>query len=1044
MTTNALRLPDPNQLVYVRGRHWVVSEVRRSTLGDREPQHVVDLVSVDDLGLGDELTVVWEVEPGARVLDRETFPTPSADSFDRPDRLDAFLDALRWSAVTSADSRTLQSPWRSGIAIEDYQLDPLVKALDMPRVNLLVADDVGLGKTIETGLVIQELILRHRVRTVLVVCPASLCLKWKQEMAEKFGLEFRIVDAELIRTLRRERGLSASPWQHFPRLITSMDWLKAPRPMSLMREVLSQYSPYTYPRAFDLLVIDEVHNVAPSGRGKYATDSLRTKAIREIAPHFEHRIYLSATPHNGYSESWQALLELLDPQRFARGVDPPDDHLRRVMIRRLKSDLRDDPNLRRPDGSPRFADRHIHELDVDYPDDERHAHATLTKYRRARSQGADRANDFVTLLLKKRFFSSPLAFAKTLEAHIRTLEKAPARSRDAARQLELAIARVDDETADEAELAEAEEDALAVAAAATGPLDARSRALLDELRSWSDGNQNRADAKAQRLIRYLDETCRPGAAWKDERVIVFTEYRDTQDYLYDLLGRHLPERDLRDRVALLYGGMDTVRRERVKDEFQAHPSRSTVRILLATDAASEGIDLQRHCHRLVHYDVPFNPAKMEQRNGRVDRHGQQAREVLIHHFVGAGFREQADTIENDLEFLYRVAQKMNQQREDLGRVAPLLGDEIERKLLGDHKASVEVSPRRAGRERQRLKKLELDLRARLAELAEKVDDSRNELGISPDAVLRVVNTALELARQAPLVSLGGSRYKVGRLTGSWARTIIDLPDRLSGEPRPITFDHETAEDTDDVVLAHLNHPLVAQSIRLLRGSIWSTSDDSLSRVTARIVPDAALGELVVAVHARLVVTGGRGARLHEEVIEAGGRLASGRFSRQSYGPERLQSLLRASTEEPAPPHVREQLADAWPAIESPLQQALGLRAADRVESLTRRLLARLDDETATMRAVLIDLQRSIFETLRTLAAPEQLTLGFDKAERDQFDRDVDALRARAKSVPQEIEREEQAIRARYADPKTWMFPAAVTFLVPRRLSEHGLRDTLGI
>src|SRR5262249_12060868 len=168
---STLSPPEENQLVRVRGQHWVVSVVRPNA--HDEPQHLVELTSVEDDGLGEDLTVVWEVEPGARILEKETFPTPQRGRFDDPERLAAFLDAVRWGAVNSADSRALQAPFRSGITIEDYQLDPVVRALSMPRVNLLIADDVGLGKTIEAGLVIQEMLLRHRARTVIVVCPAS-------------------------------------------------------------------------------------------------------------------------------------------------------------------------------------------------------------------------------------------------------------------------------------------------------------------------------------------------------------------------------------------------------------------------------------------------------------------------------------------------------------------------------------------------------------------------------------------------------------------------------------------------------------------------------------------------------------------------------------------------------------------------------------------------------------------------------------------------------------------------------------------------------
>jgi SNF2 family DNA or RNA helicase len=120
----------------------------------------------------------------------------------------------------------------------------------MPRVNLLIADDVGLGKTIEAGLVVQEMILRHRVRTVLIVCPSSLQVQWKEEMRDKFGLEFRIIDSEAISNLRRKRGIHVNPWSHFPRLITSIDFLKRERPLRTFRETLPAGDQPTYPRAY--------------------------------------------------------------------------------------------------------------------------------------------------------------------------------------------------------------------------------------------------------------------------------------------------------------------------------------------------------------------------------------------------------------------------------------------------------------------------------------------------------------------------------------------------------------------------------------------------------------------------------------------------------------------------------------------------------------------------------------------------------------------------------------------------------------------------
>lgn len=1059
------------QLVRVRGRHWVVTEVRRGTLdidvlaGPDQVQHLVELSSVDDDGLGDELKVIWEVEPDVRILERETLPEPHADRFDDPARLDAFLDAVRWGAISSAGSTALQAPFRSGITIEDYQLDPVVRALSMPRVNLLIADDVGLGKTIEAGLVIQEMLLRHRARTVLVVCPASLCLKWQSEMSDKFGLEFRIVDAELVRRLRRERGLAANPWKHFPRLIVSIDWLKRPRAMSLFRDVLP--ASHTYPRAFDILVIDEVHNVAPSGTGRYATDSQRTKAIRELAPHFEHHLYLSATPHNGYSESWQALLELLDPQRFARGVPPVERSLRRAMVRRLKSELRDDPALANPDGTPRFAERKIIELEVAYPDHEREAHALLWRYTRSRlaaagsDTGARQAADFVTLLLKKRLFSSPAAFAQTLRTHIATLAtQAEAASNPKA--LQVAFDRIEEDIADDDAYSEAVEEALAAAAGAGGTVSEEQRSLLEAMTTWAEQWQHRPDAKAQRLLDFLDETCRRQDAdgrwsWNDERVIVFTEYRDTQLYLYNLLADRLPEGELADRVALIYGGMDANDRERIKAEFQAHPTRRPLRILLATDAASEGIDLQLHCHRIVHVETPFNPGRMEQRNGRVDRHLQPSPEVLIYHFIGAGWQNAAaGSLEDDLQFLTRLAHKLNQAREDLGNVGPLLAEQVERQMLGES-ASLDVQPDSKRKAATGVLRVERDLREEVARLARRLDDTRTELGVTPAAIERVVRTGLELARQAPLTPAtlnrpagdrrpAGPVFQVGQLTGSWARTVLDLPDPLEPERiRPITFDHAVAADgADDVVLAHLGHPLVAQAMRLLRGRIWSSVGESdLSRVTARVVPDADLSELVVAIHARLVITGRGGHRLHEEVVAAGGRVAAGRFSREGYGINELARVFAAATDEMPPAYVREALTAIWPDIQEQLRGAIANRAGDRADSLTRSLLQRVEDDVTTMRTVLSELRTSILAELARLEEPEQLMLDFDIDERSQFTRDIDALRARADAIPAEIDDEELAIRRRYDDQALRLFPAAVTFLVPRRMLTGGIDEAIG-
>jgi hypothetical protein len=187
-------------------------------------------------------------------------------------------------------------PWIANV--EAFQLEPLRCALQSPRTNLLLADDVGLGKTIEAGLVVQELLLRHRARSVVIVCPPSLALKWQDEMREKFGLDFVIVNSELMAQVRRTHGLAANPFRLFPRVIVSMAWLPTLRARRLLRDVYAQVGEAGSARrfAFDVLVVDEAHHIAPSspsatggGRG-YAVDSQRTLATRELAKVCEHRL----------------------------------------------------------------------------------------------------------------------------------------------------------------------------------------------------------------------------------------------------------------------------------------------------------------------------------------------------------------------------------------------------------------------------------------------------------------------------------------------------------------------------------------------------------------------------------------------------------------------------------------------------------------------------------------------------------------------------------------------------------------------------------
>ena len=235
------------------------------------------------------------------------------------------------------------------------------------------------------------------------------------------------------------------------------------------------------------------------------------------------------------------------------------------------------------------------------------------------------------------------------------------------------------------------------------------------------------------------------------------------------------------------------------------------------------------------------------------------------------------------------------------------------------------------------------------------------------------------------------------------------------------------------MLVHLNHRLVQTCLRLLRAEVWSDSGrKKLHRIEARVVPDSALPTPAVIAHARLVVIGGDSHRLHEEIITAGGLLKEGRFTRMNLG--QITEALAAATDEEPSEATKKRFLKLWGEITPSVQQALTARMTDRTKGLEKRLLERSDKEAQDIESILLELKRAIEAELDE---PEyrQLEL-FSDPERDQLERNKDFLRDRVKQIPGEIQRENEAIRARFADPQARMFPVAVTFLVPRGLASH--------
>lgn len=1026
-STTSAQPPNVGQLAHVRGRRFVTLDVVGLESGVDTKHHLVRLASVDD-SLGDEITVVWEAEPNAEAMDFDELPQPVA--FDDPDTLDAFLNAVRWGVVNDIDRGTYLAPYRSGIKIEDYQLDPLVRALQVPRANLLLSDGVGLGKTIEAGLVIQEFVQRNRIQRVLILCPSSLQLQWQEEMRDKFGLEFRIIDHEAVRNLRRRQGIHANPWASYPRLIASYDFLKQDHVYRVFSDLLPENS---FPRRFGLLVVDECHNVAPGGRG--LRNSQRTNLIRNISPHFEHKLFLSATPHNGFRESFTSLLALLDNQRYQRGLPINQEQLHSVtMVRRLKSDA----GL-----AERFCKRTIEPLYVDYSEGERKAHLLLQEYmrsRRAAAAGSDYvAVEFVLKTLKKRFFSSPAAFRSTLETHLKTLTEsqggekkktAPGILARMLREMEDAEQNLAEEAVDRDQLL----DQTVKSASSEGPRATPEQLkILNELLAWARRAEMLPDTRLRLLIDWLDEHIRPNGTWSDERVLIFTEARASQLWLWNQLAQRGFAQD--GRMAEMFGGMDSKEREELKNEFLTSPTnpKAKVRILLATDTASEGANLHKHCCKLIHWDTSWRPTVMEQRNGRVDRHG-QPRDVTIYHFAPLSAKTMSgktkDELDDDLEFLYVAAEKTSRIREDLGRVGPVIADQIVERMLGKRSSLDTTLAEAEANEVRRMLKSEIDLSEQVRKLREEYDESRRNMNLSADSVRRVVEVGLKLAGQLSLepeqMADVGTVYRVPVLTGAWVECLKGLEHPFTKQPRPIVFDPLQAEGRDDVVLAHLNHRLVSMCLGLLRAAVWERDQGKIARITVKTISDKELDGPAIIVHGRLLVLGRSQRRLHEELIAAGGKIVNDKWTR--FRESDLKEIMENAHAGRGSDRLLANLKNIWPKLEPILRRTLEARMKERTETLENRLAQKRDSEKLSVERVLKELEQQLSAGL---VNPMQLELDFDDSDRSDYS---NLLRHRISQIPDEIRREQAALDERYAEPTPRLFPVCVTIVLQKEVA----------
>ena len=1077
----AAELPQRGQVVEARHRQWLVEDV---VLGEVGESALVRMVCLDDDAPGRPLEALWDLELGARVLAPSVHGLGTATKLDPPRHFGAYLHALKWSAVSAADATRFQAPFRAGIKLMAHQLTPLMKALELPRANLFIADDVGLGKTIEAGLVMQELILRQQADFVLVVCPSSVCLQWRDEMQRRFGLRFEVMTRQLVAHRRRERGFGVNPWATHNRFILSHALLRRPE----YREPLLAH---LGPRARKgLLILDEAHVAAPASASRYAIDSDLTHAVRDLAPRFDNRLFLSATPHNGHSNSFSALLEILDPVRFTRGV-PVEGRkaLESVMVRRLKRDLR---QL----GVERFPRRVLVEIALTHDGaawagrDERYDAETAKRTSGASTDlGAGPAPELelakqlsryttlcappkgrgrlVFIHLQKRLLSSPEAFARSLEVHARAVAAeggpviAPARLQTA---LEVDVDPEMHGDDDEA-LALEDDAAIAEGSAALPSPSEEARALLESMRVLAERARRVPDAKTRALLAFIRAHMCPAVgaegqsrAWTDRRVILFTEYADTKRYLQTLLTQALADTDRGDeRIRVFHGGMGDDARDEVQRAFNTHPSEDPVRILLATDAAREGLNLQAHCADLFHIDIPWNPSRLEQRNGRIDRTLQRAEEVRCHYFVYPARTE--DVV------LATLVRKVETVQRELGSLGAVLLDDAARILEQGIEAGTEARVNALGASVEtatveaELESSREDLTALRKEVTlagKHLEASRKALAVSPDALAGVVNVGLVMAGATPLVPCtepaladdGQDVFTLPELGHTWARTLDTLrPTRGRDEsfwawrkhaPRPVTF-APIERLTSDVEQLHLSHPFVKRILDRFLAQGFSAHD--LSRVTAFLAPDDGLIRVVA--YARLSLFGPGAARLHDELLGVAASWSGEGTTLEPFdAKETTRSLdlveahlATATRAVPAPvasriaTHAAELYAALWPTLDAEADA----HAVAAKQGLTQRARRESGDITKLLERQKVAIEKAT----RTLSQGELFASGETKAlaeQRRQLEHDLEHLARRRKNLDEELVTEPAAIASLYDVRMTRLSPVGLVVSYPESMT----------
>jgi superfamily II DNA or RNA helicase len=693
----------------------------------------------------------------------------------------------------------------------------------LPRqpLRFLLADDPGAGKTIMAGLLIKELLIRGDLERCLIVAPGSLVEQWQEELADKFGLEFEIVTRGQI-----EASLTGNPFADHGRLILRLDMAARSDELKAKLEAAPDW---------DLVICDEAHRMSASYFGNEVKETQRHRLGKLLGAKSRNFLLMTATPHNGKEADFQLFMGLLDADRFEgkprQGVHKADVS---DMMRRLTKE-----ELYRFDGTPLFPERRAYTASYELSPEEAALYTGVTDYVRNEMNRADRVGDdrrrnsvgFALQILQRRLASSPAAIHRSLQRRLERLENRLAEERLGRRASDAPIAPGPDlavdpddlEEATGAEVEAAEEEVLdqATAAQTIAELEAEIATLRDLAAQALAVRRSGKDAKWRELVSVLggEEMFDPVTRAR-RKIIIFTEPRDTLDYLAEGLRGTMGA----EAVAVIHGGVAREQRRAAIAAFNDDPH---VLVLIANDAAGEGVNLQRGAHLMVNYDLPWNPNRLEQRFGRIHRIGQT--EVChLWNLVAKDTREG--------EVYKRLLDKIEEARQALGgRVYDVLGELFEARSLKDllveairygEREDVKARLFRAvddAVDREAIDKLVAERKlahegmsaASVAEIRDQIERAEARR-LQPRYVRAFFEAAFEL--------LGGrmSRREPGRFEITRVPAVLRERDRQIGRADPVlerysrvAFDKDAVRGTPQAALVAPGHPLLDATVDVI-------------------------------------------------------------------------------------------------------------------------------------------------------------------------------------------------------------------------------------